>query len=256
MGEITKAYLITTSGSQLSFHPKLDIFRACNLLNDVPSIPTGGKDSSEALERRKKHYLKCSQVILKKFNLNIDFMPRLRGEAGNDPNKDPLSFYLSAKGIGCFLSHYFLWKKISEKKDGVYLICEDKAYKEDISSVLDTYTAPQEDFSVVNINTRGGNGTEAYLITPAAALTLSKHLSNEWIWYEEVDCFIFRDGYLDFEDLKSLKIIDDLGWVRYVHKQTNKVVNFLSKHDQSVSRSPRTLNTFDVTPDIAKTHWV
>jgi len=253
MDKIKKGYFVTTFASETPFHPKIEIFLAPlvgQIFQDNGIVHPNLNKLTRADARKKliPHYSNVSSVLEKAFNLKINFNKRLKFHKEN-----PL--YLTPKGIGCFISHYFVWEKISAFTDGVYLVIEDKAYKKDVFYTLKNYNTsltvmdgmlkadPDDRCSkgknaIVNINTRGGNGTESYLMTPSAARILVKYFRGGWNWQSEVDAFLFRGNIRNpiynpksFEDLN---IGFDGGWIRYV--KPTVVGNFGGDHQKALSK--------------------
>ena len=211
---IKHAFWLTISQDQPYVHDNLSSFVGfnANALRKSP-IPS-------TMEAKITHYQNWSNLILEHTGLQVDFQKVLQ----NDPK-----LYLGSKGIGCMISHYMLWKKIASLEDGYYLICEDKSYKPDIANVLNNYTFVQDDCDLIDINCRGGNGTESYIVHTKFCKTFTSILNDRWDWHSEVDDLLFRSGLRGFfdnwmkipENLKDqtrFKVCKDSGWVRYVQK--------------------------------------
>ena len=102
---------------------------------------------------------------------------------------DAERYFGEQKGaIGCWISHYLLWEKISKQKQGWYLILEDDVNSKDVRSVITKYTptglqklpkpdhpdpesahpkytdSPLRETNLINLNSRADNGCEAYCL--------------------------------------------------------------------------------------------
>lgn len=149
---------------------------------------------------------------------------------------------VSLSAIGCFLSHYKLWKRISEANpEERYIILEDDM---DIGANFNlediTHKAPSQ-FDVVYLWKRPEQaaqqpshivpgkeystyytqwGTNAYMISPSAAKycldtikTLDMpvdHLLQQYI-FKNIRCFIMIEDYFNQQDFKSILLGDDPG---------------------------------------------
>lgn len=73
---------------------------------------------------------------------------------------------------GCLMSHYLLWEQISKKNtDKLFLILEDDASIEDVEDFLEQEICLKElrqKFNIINVNTEGVRGSDAYLISAKA----------------------------------------------------------------------------------------
>ena len=251
MSDIQKGYFITLDPDQASFHKNIEIFVALRIHKFTPQ---GGIPKN--LEAKRAYYRKWSEIVLDKFNLSINFQPCI--------DRDP-ALYLGSKGIGCQISHCLVWEKIAKEPDGYYLISEEKGYQEDIKYVLDNYILPGSleegqkarhhafgsksnlsllsaggvNAAVINLNTRGCNGTESYLITPAACRKLLTFFQGGWDWIAEVDHFLFRGGHRIVPGLVDANFMIglDLGWVRYIEKGVAR--NFLQSQPPKLKTSRR-----------------
>jgi hypothetical protein len=88
-------------------------------------------------------------------------------------------YFRNNKGAtGCFLSHLLLWRRVAQDPDPArwYLVLEDDVDVESVARVWANYppaaTEPGVDAELVNLNDRGPNGAEAYLLRPPAAAKL------------------------------------------------------------------------------------
>ena len=106
-------------------------------------------------------------------------------------------YFSQSKGaVGCYFSHYEIWKKIIKEKYDWCLVLEDdvcpkslrrffdiEAYKDLYYWTFDDKGIEQKDIDFMCLNTRSFNttsmkGTEAYLISQKAAKILIKETNN------------------------------------------------------------------------------
>ena len=90
-------------------------------------------------------------------------------------------FSLSPGAVGCFLSHVKIWREISTRKPGRYLVLEEDADINDVVKILSTSSVnilgQQNDDTLVQLNKRLVRseffiGTESYCLTPEVAARL------------------------------------------------------------------------------------
>lgn len=158
----------------------------------------------------KKRMMKFDQ-IMKKFDLNYTVRQAIKGT--NLTNEDLQKFtsywcrhFTCTNGlIGCYLSHFFLWKDLSERKTNKiewYLILEDdshitKEFITNISAIFDdlrnwNYSNKYPEYincasSVGNLSRVTGhlykgilvNGTSAYLLSYPGANKLIRHMDKK-----------------------------------------------------------------------------
>ena len=132
-----------------------------------------------ALEERISHYkeLKFLKVfnaiesredpldVVANYGLTVDLQP------ADDGTDGWVKYYKEFPGgYGCYISHYFLWEQImSYPEDTWCCILEDDASVEDVDAFYKSQFSPDPGLDLINLNWRGINGSEAYIIKPSTA---------------------------------------------------------------------------------------
>jgi len=109
---------------------------------------------------------------------------------------------------GCLMSHYLLWEKISKKNtDKLFLILEDDACIEDVEDFLEQQICLKElrqKFEIINVNTNGVRGSDAYLISAKACKNMIDTMQKTV--YLPADRTIFEGPRWQIHEEKSIRI--------------------------------------------------
>ena len=96
-------------------------------------------------------------------------------------------FSVSPGAVGCFLSHVKLWREVSSRKPGRFLILEDDALRPDVEKLISATSVnmigQQDDNTLTQLNKRIVTpgmfvGTESYCLTPVVASKLIHIFEN------------------------------------------------------------------------------
>ena len=117
-----------------------------------------------------------------------------------------LYFAQSFGAIGCYLSHYLLWKKMIDEDIELALFLEDDAKHENVIDFINKYKPYSPIYELiqlnkrthddVNIYTKHFNGTESYLLTNLGAKKLVEFTHNRSCFQGLVEA-VPLDGYMD-----------------------------------------------------------
>ena len=109
---------------------------------------------------------------------------------------------------GCLMSHYLLWEEIAKKNtDKLFLILEDDANIEDVEYFLEQEICLKElrqKFNIINLNTNGSRGSDAYLISSKACKNIIDALQRTI--YLPADRTIFEGLKWKIHPEKSIRI--------------------------------------------------
>lgn len=152
---------------------------------------------------RSKRFKKCSFIThINAVDTRKDHSKVLSefGFEDNTQNDKYSRYFNENKGAyGCHLSHYKIWKEISKLPEETWsLILEDDVNIRDLDKVIkrrriNGLIPDLRRYNLVNLNFRGCNGSEAYLIKASAAKRLIQLMENKI--QIPVDKFLFSaDG--------------------------------------------------------------
>lgn len=110
-----------------------------------------------------------NNLICEKYGLNLDPVGLT----------NQLYFTESKGAVGCYVSHYLIWRKMVEENISSALILEDDAEFKDVESFINkNIYVNQKKYSLIQINKRNPdkkiienyfNGTESYILTKSGA---------------------------------------------------------------------------------------
>lgn len=117
-----------------------------------------------------------------------------------------LYFSQSFGAVGCYLSHYLLWKKVVDQNLKWALILEDDARHTDVIKFLEKGIKVDDFYGLVQLNKRTSedinvytkyfNGTESYLISNLGARKLI-NFTHDHSDFNNIVKALPLDGYLD-----------------------------------------------------------
>lgn len=127
-----------------------------------------------------------SADALAKYNFNLQPTGQWTTRHGKDH-----SGYFSKwpGGVGVYLSHWLVWNNIKNSDPGWFLILEDDVIIEDVMDFINNGISIKPQTNIVNLNKRGWNGAEAYLINNETSDMLI-NITNQTIT-APVDVFMF-----------------------------------------------------------------
>lgn len=114
------------------------------------------------------------------------------------------SFY---GAIGCYLSHYEMWKEISKNKWESVLILEDDISEREVFYFLEKFNIKEYiDYDLVQLSRkRGFGGTEAYWLNYKAAECLIENTHDTSVFKNIIPAEINTNHFIDKEYIKKDK---------------------------------------------------
>tara|TARA_B110000305_G_scaffold242157_1_gene320508 strand:- start:1849 stop:2676 length:828 start_codon:yes stop_codon:yes gene_type:complete len=173
------------------------------------------KDIDDRFERFNAIDSRENHLICEDYDLTLDPV----GLTNN------LYFTQSFGAIGCYLSHYLLWKKMIDENIKLALFLEDDAKHEDVVAFLNTSKQYSSIYDLVQLNkrthndiksyTKHFNGTESYLLTQSGARKLIE-LTHDHSCLQGIVKAVPLDGYLGLRPSKyeCYKHEEDQDWTR------------------------------------------
>ena len=117
------------------------------------------------------------------------------------------SFY---GAVGCYLSHYEMWKEIVNNKWESVLILEDDISKKSLNSFLRNFKIEQYiNYDLIQLSSRiGFGGTECYWLNYKAAKKLIKNTHDSTVFENIKPAEVITKAFIKYEYIK----IDEWDW--------------------------------------------
>ena len=139
-------------------------------------------------------------------------------------------YFTQSKGaVGCYLSHYNIWKAMLEQNLNWCLVLEDDAEVDSVRSLLSTELYCNDDTNVLQLNKRSHhmdlvtwfNGTESYALDAKAAEILI-NATQDFSYFEEEPCELLPYR-VKHRNLHNCEYVVDTIPLKYCWKSPNSI---------------------------------